>query len=212
MRAAGEVRNADITLQLVAKLKRTRALQRLIHRRRGQAEARLTRMLKRWTPSQIPQQLPAPAPATAHAVVRAARRLFKRAAKPDNAQRLHRIRIAAKKLRYTIELVAPDHPRMEAIKRLQSMLGRINDYETAQAIVQEEAKSKPVCDQLARKQAKRIQEFHRYWATLFRDPATQREWIREFTAIHSRNVSDERTPTRKPHGQAATRSRVRKSA
>jgi CHAD domain-containing protein len=190
MRAAGEVRNADITLELVAKLKRTRSLQRLIHRRRGKSAAGLIQALKRWNPAQIPQQLPAPTPASAHAVVRAARRLFKRAAKSGDAQRLHRIRIAAKKLRYTLELVAPDHPRMEAIKQLQSMLGRINDFETAQTIVQEEAKSKPVCDQLARKQARRIQEFHRYWAALFPDPATQREWIREFTAIHSRNVSE----------------------
>ncbi|HTS75882.1 MAG TPA: CHAD domain-containing protein [Bryobacteraceae bacterium] len=199
MRLAGEVRNADITLNLVAKIKGTKRLVSRLHRRREDAERRLKKALDKLDPREIPRDLPIASATSPAAIVGTARRMFKRAAKSGDPLRLHRIRIAAKKLRYTLELLAPDHPRLETVKRLQSMLGRINDYETAWAIVSEESGGKAVRAQLKQKQAKRIREFHRFWATLFPDPATQREWIREFTAIHSRNVSK----LRRRHSAAA---------
>lgn len=189
MKLAGEVRNIDITLNLIEKLKGTKDLQTRLHRRRGEAEARLRKALGRWDTSKIPAKLPHAAPAPQHALVRAARRLFKRASKAGDPKGLHRTRIAAKKLRYTLELIAPDHPRMNEIKRIQSQLGQINDYATAWTLLKAESAGKSVGNQLKQKQAKRIEEFHGFWADLFLNPARQREWIREFSAIRARNVS-----------------------
>jgi CHAD domain-containing protein len=193
MRLTGEVRNADITLKLISKLDRTRTLARRLHRRRGEAETRLTEALNQWPNDAFPPELPAQLSSTSAAVVHAAERLFKRARKASDPQHLHRLRIAAKKLRYMLEIVKPHDPRIDQIKQLQTELGDINDIETANAIVKEEGGGQRVRDELEKKQAKRIRAFWHSWRELFPDDKTQRKWIRDFSALHSRNVSRQKT-------------------
>ena len=137
MRLAGDVRDLDITIKLVARLKGTKALLSKLQRRRKSAATRLTDSLKAWS---LPDKLPPANPSNAkRAAVRAITRLFKRGKDARHPKDLHRLRIAAKKLRYTLEMVAPTHPYIQEIKRLQSELGRINDYETARTIVKQES-------------------------------------------------------------------------
>jgi CHAD domain-containing protein len=177
MRRAGEVRNLDITIKLVAKLKETKALQAKLRRRRADAAKHLTGPLKAWI---LPHDLPEATPASARqAAVRAITRLFRRGAKAHHPKELHRVRIAAKKLRYTLEMVAPEYPHTAEIKRLQSDLGRINDYETARSIVKQESGRQSVLDQLKGKQRKKIRAFRDHWSDILSDPAVARAWIRK---------------------------------
>lgn len=183
MRLAGDVRNADITLKLVSKLKRTATLRTRLHRRRDAAQARLLGQLRGWAVQEADTPDPAP---PEDALLRAARRLFRRARKPQDPATLHRMRIAAKKLRYTIEILAPDHPRLEQVKQIQSQLGDINDFETARAIVKEESGAKSVRDELKRKQETRIRKFRSLWTSLFPDANSSRQWLNDFAKVPAR--------------------------
>jgi CHAD domain-containing protein len=179
MQRAGDVRNLDITIKLVAKLKGTKLLQAKLRRRREAAAKQLANPLKTWSP---PDKLPAATPDKSRAAaVRAINLLFKRGAKAHRPKDLHRLRIAAKKLRYTLEMVAPGHPEMEEIKSLQTDLGRINDYRTARSIVKAEAGANSVRDQLKEKQRKKIRAFRDRWSSTLADPAVARAWIRKLS-------------------------------
>jgi CHAD domain-containing protein len=176
MKRAGDVRNVDITIKLVARLKASKVLESRLKRRRIAAAKRLVEDLKSST---LPDRLPAGRPYSRQAAIRAITRLFKRGARADQPKDLHRVRIAAKKLRYTLEMVAPRHPRLEEIKRLQSDLGRINDYETAWTIVKRERGVKSLRDQLKDTQHKKVRAFRKRWTRILSDPAAARTWIRE---------------------------------
>jgi CHAD domain-containing protein len=179
MRRAGHVRNLDITIKLVEKLKGTKALQSKLRRRRHVAARRLTEPLKTWS---LPDKLPETTPANRRrAAVRAINRLFKRGREAHHPKDLHRVRIAAKKLRYTLEMVAPRHPEIEPTKRLQSDLGRINDYRTARTVLKVETGADSVRDQLKEKQRKKIRAFRDQWVGTLTDPAVARTWIRKLS-------------------------------
>lgn len=175
MRLAGNVRNVDITLKLVSKLGRTAGLQSRLRRRRSEAGRLLVDNLKRLAAAKFPE--PADPPPARKVLDHAVRRFVRRAQETRNALRLHRLRIAAKKLRYTLELVAPDHPRMDEIKQIQTQLGDINDYETARAIVKEESGAKSIRDQLKRKQERRMRKFRAAWSARFPSEDALRMWI-----------------------------------
>ena len=180
MQRAGEVRNLDITLKLVAKVKGTRGLQSKLNRRRREAAKSLADQLKA---SPLPQELPGPARAQPRqAAADAIARLFKRGEKAKRPKDLHRVRIAAKKLRYTLEMVAPHFPRLDEIKRLQTDLGKINDYETARALIRRESGARSVGDELKDKQQKKIRAFRSRWSGTLADGAAARKWIRELSA------------------------------
>jgi CHAD domain-containing protein len=146
-------------------------------RRRLDSELRLVEALPKLalrpefaTPAFAPKP---PADAISDAVIR----LLKRSAKMEDPSGLHRLRIAAKKLRYTLELLAPGHPRLEQIKRLQSLLGDINDYETARHMIIEECGAKTLASQLENRQRRKIREFRRYWKSDFDRSGDPRPWV-----------------------------------
>jgi CHAD domain-containing protein len=181
MELAGRVRDADITMKLVAKLRPagTSTLQEKLARRRAEREQRLIAALPK-----IAAQLEIGKPSLEGkppqvAISAAAERLFERGSKADDARGLHRLRIAAKKLRYTLELLAPEHARMDQIKRLQSLLGDINDYETARRIIAEESGAKTLAAQFEDRQRKKIREFRSYWKSDFERAGEAREWLAE---------------------------------
>jgi CHAD domain-containing protein len=183
LECAGEVRNFDIALKLIGKIKGTKALAASLRTRRRAAAKSLVAHLKGdfedWA-----NEAPAPPrrkSASMLPVIEAARRLFKYGRKSRQASQLHRLRIAAKKLRYTLELVEPNHPRLDQIKRLQSELGNINDYRTTRAILKVESHGSPVRDELKRKQKLKIRDFRRHWAGFFGDPGTESSWVRGFS-------------------------------
>lgn len=181
MKRAGDVRNLDIALKLVSKVRGPAALSSKLHRRREAAAKRLASELKAAIDHGLPDPPPAKRTNSRLAAVRAIRRLFKRGSKAREPKDLHRVRIAAKKLRYTLEMVAPDHPRLDDLKRLQTDLGDINDYETARAIILQETGAKSVCDRLKEKQDRKVREFRKQWTGILTDPSAPQKWIRELS-------------------------------
>lgn len=156
-RALGPVRELDVTLLLLAELEGTgaapaRALARVKAAVVSEREARLRDMLDEITPlrieslrkrlGQVAPEATAAAPAEkrsetvqrAGVRARALRGAIAHAGGLYLADRLHRVRVAAKKLRYALELQRElTHSRSSAhIKRLkaqQDLLGRMHDLE-----------------------------------------------------------------------------------
>jgi CHAD domain-containing protein len=184
MSFAGKVRDCDIAIKLTRKAGASEQFLRRLQRRRGAAERVLILELEKWsaldTPAKWRSKLgPAhPQENMSRALSKAVRRVFKRgAAAEDSEKKLHSLRIAVKKLRYTIDLLdRPSATRTEQIQDLQRRLGDINDYETARKIATQETASKRVVAELRAKQEKKIQSFHTFWEENFADK--KREWKR----------------------------------
>ncbi|MBB3121440.1 CHAD domain-containing protein [Pseudoduganella violacea] len=105
--------------------------------------------------AQTPQGLPQPNARLKHFATAlldsAGKRLRRRAQHLSQAgqRRLHRSRIAAKRLRYTLEFFASLYPQRQASRRIdtlaafQDALGAINDASVAHALLEHEAASHP---------------------------------------------------------------------
>lgn len=157
-RALGPVRELDVTLSLLAELERRHAapLRALARVREAVIEQRTRRrrdMLAEITPSRLnklrkrlvrvaaPASRPLPtrsalAEANAQAARRAAglRAAIERAGGIYLADRLHRVRVAAKKLRYALEIQrelarSRSTAQLNRLKAQQDLLGRMHDLE-----------------------------------------------------------------------------------
>jgi CHAD domain-containing protein len=163
-RALGGVRELDVTVQILDELARRPDVPRealedvrahvLAERDRRRAEmsdrlehvnlAKLSRRLE-----QVVAELSAAPPAWQEALaLRVARRTtrferaIEKAGQMYEPERLHQVRIATKKLRYTLELaadagVAAARPTVGTLKRAQATLGRLHDLHVIQGHVAE---------------------------------------------------------------------------
>ena len=107
------------------------------------------------------------------------------AAKPSPA-RLHKIRLASKKIRYTLELFAPCYgaafeERMKALKDVQTSLGGVNDAVAARALLKEIMPAGPQRKNLAaylkKRAAEKAEEFRVHWGEKFDAPGEERRWL-----------------------------------
>ena len=185
MQLAGNVRDCDINLKLAGKLGASQEFLSRLHRRRAAAERLLNQELQNWDHPGLMSEwkeklVSATASAPAHAaILRAVKRLFKRGtAAEESDKKLHPLRIAAKKLRYTLDLLDHcDQAHLQQIKELQTRLGDINDYETACRIAGEESASKRLIGKLRAKQERKIASFHRYWQKEFSGKKSEWEQV-----------------------------------
>jgi CHAD domain-containing protein len=95
---------------------------------------------------------------------------------------LHRFRIASKKFRYTLELFTPLsgpllNPKLEAIRRVQTLLGDINDFETVRDLVGQYEGADTLTAWLKKRQRKRLLEFRECWATTFGTDEERKSWV-----------------------------------
>jgi CHAD domain-containing protein len=95
---------------------------------------------------------------------------------------LHDLRIATKKLRYTLELFAPFSGQslnslQENLKLVQARLGDINDCETLREIVKGHRGLERFEAWLKKRQQRKTQEFRRHWEKHFGDRPAQQVWI-----------------------------------
>jgi CHAD domain-containing protein len=107
------------------------------------------------------------------------------AANPAPAQ-LHALRLATKKVRYTLELFKPCYDdglneRIGALKSLQQMLGEINDTVAAEGTIEAALGSRtPEMGKVARFLRERgkakANEFKRHWTNVFDAPGQERWW------------------------------------
>ncbi len=201
---AGEVRNHDIALKLMAKSPRASAsdLRAKLQSRRKESELILVSQLKRWTERKSSQKwraemeaalaraeqatVPVSEQLAQQTLCRMAKDFFEggnAAANPKAAPaELHRFRIAAKKFRYSMELLAPMYGAtllrwLEKIKHAQALLGDINDYETVRQMVAPFKGSAEITAWLKKKERKSMAAFRKYWADEFGDRERARSCI-----------------------------------
>jgi len=203
---AGAVRDCDIALEIVVAHKET-SLAEELRARRKRAERALVAALKQWTARksaarwrQALEASDAPAPLEELAqreLGRFAKPFFRqgnRAAGGDaGAKELHRLRIAAKKLRYTLELFPDLHDPAakdwaEPIRGVQSLLGSINDCRAVRALVSSLGGHPKIEAALRRKQRRKIREFQRLWSKEFAG-GSARQWIRSLRPLPRKPVA-----------------------
>jgi CHAD domain-containing protein len=205
MAVAGEVRNHDIALKLLAKSKRPErtGLQSKIQSRRRETERSLITLLKSWLERKSSLKWrgaleraaaeagddfgKAPAARTARQMLPGMTQDFlergdEAASVKAHPRELHRFRLASKKFRYTLELFMPLcgtslNPKLEAIRRVQTLLGDINDFETVRDMLGQYEGAETVIAWLKKRQRKRLVEFREYWATTFAPAEERQSWI-----------------------------------
>jgi CHAD domain-containing protein len=108
---------------------------------------------------------------------------------------LHALRLASKKLRYTLELFRPCYgpglaARIDALKSLQQMLGEINDTVAAErtvgeVLVAKTPESRRAIQFLRKRGREKAEEFRNHWTTVF-DATGQERWWTEYLARQAR--------------------------
>jgi CHAD domain-containing protein len=129
--------------------------------------------------------------------------------------RLHRIRLASKKIRYTLELFRSCYPthefdaRLEALKDVQTLLGDVNDAVAAWRLLGKLMPNSPrrqaLREFLKSRAAKKAEEFREHWAEQFDAPGRERWWT-EFLGgrdgTHRKTTVQGDTPRRPPSRKA----------
>jgi len=101
---------------------------------------------------------------------------------------LHKIRLASKKVRYTLELFRPCYgpgldERLKALKDVQTSLGDVNDAVAASELVGDtmprSARRKALRAYLKQRAAEKAEEFRVHWMETF-DAEGQERWWLEF--------------------------------
>ena len=106
-------------------------------------------------------------------------------------RKLHRLRLASKRLRYTLELFRPCYPagledRLDALKTLQDWLGEVNDAVASGRLLRGPLKCQPkVRKFLEERAAEKAAGFARHWKETF-DAAGQEAWWTGFLARNAR--------------------------
>jgi CHAD domain-containing protein len=106
--------------------------------------------------------------------------------------RLHGLRLDTKRLRYTLELFQPCYGpglevRLQALRRVQQLLGEVNDSVAAAALLPKGARGRPHLENRAESKA---QEFRRHWAEAMDAPGQADRW----KAYLSRNARRLQSP------------------
>ncbi len=108
-------------------------------------------------------------------------------AKGADPGKLHRLRLGAKKLRYTLELFRPCYgpgleARIQALQHLQQLLGDVSDCVAAARVIGGSLKHSPrrarlekMLDQRANAAAR---HFHEHWTRTFDAPGEEGRWTR----------------------------------
>jgi CHAD domain-containing protein len=118
-----------------------------------------------------------------------------------NPRKLHRLRLASKRLRYTLELFRPCYPpafeeRLDTLRKLQDHLGEVNDAVASAKLLGASLKRQPKLRKfLDDRAAQQAAEFVRHWKEIFDAPGHEAWWT-DFLAHHtSRKITIPREPT-----------------
>ena len=103
-------------------------------------------------------------------------------AEDGTPRELHRMRLASKRLRYTLELFRPCYAagleeRLDALKVLQDWLGEVNDAVASAGMLREALKRQPkVRKFLEERAAEHAAGFARHWKETFDAPGHEAWW------------------------------------
>ena len=104
---------------------------------------------------------------------------------------LHQLRLASKRLRYTLELFRACYPaalekHLDALKKLQDWLGEVNDAVASGRLLRGELKRQPKVRQFLKDRATvQAAGFMRHWKETFDAPG-QEEWWTDFLTRSAR--------------------------
>jgi CHAD domain-containing protein len=204
MTMAGEVRDTDVALQLIAAAG-AGSLEAELRTRRKMAAKSLLGSLKHWTArksvskwrSALESEIPprefrhSKAEALAYRELpRLAARFLREgacAAAPEaSARERHRFRLAAKKFRYTLEVFAEFYGPAAAqwtaqIKELQTLLGAINDCRAVRNLVASLGGNPKIEAYLKKRQRRKSLEFRRAWSARFGTNAEAKQWVQSLS-------------------------------
>ncbi len=200
LRSAGEVRDRDIALKLVADLKleagaeRTARLesdrditsQALMRALEGDIDMTLE-IDEPTGRAQLPELASSILPRQAAKFIQQGSRLSR---KPTSKRRLHGLRRAAKRLRYSLEFFAECYgssieKKLARIRKLQSALGDIQDCVAAHRLLRDVGLTRGELRKLRQQESKRVAAFQELWPTLFRKSSAGK-WKR-YLKKHSYN-------------------------
>jgi CHAD domain-containing protein len=202
LKCAGEVRNRDIAIAIVRRSKTpgAPALVRTLKEERTAAMNQLHVLLeafhgvdlrRQWARKKGGEQWDAelsPAENVRTVLPGLARKFMKagnRAVREETAWAdLHQFRLRGKRFRYTLELFTPVYGkglegRIEAMRKIQTVLGDINDYETMLAMEPLKGDS-PLVEWLTGKREERRKKFAGLWNQEFGGVQAEARWIGYF--------------------------------
>lgn len=102
--------------------------------------------------------------------------------KDPTPRQLHALRLASKRLRYTLELFRPCYPagldeRLEALKKLQDWLGEVNDAVASGKLLRGPLNRQPKLRKfLQERAAAQAAGFARHWKETFDAPGQEAWW------------------------------------
>ena len=188
MSRAGAVRDCDIALKLVSgsKAADAGAIEAKLRARSAEGRKILAASLGRFTSgslvskwSRILQECATAAPIQTTVEDVARRKLVRlaatflregqrAAARKASATQMHHVRLAAKKLRYTLELFSEVYGEaaadwVEQLRQMQILLGRISDCSVTRRLVEEMGGSAEMVAALESRQKRKAREFRRAW-------------------------------------------------
>ncbi|HEY2013258.1 MAG TPA: CHAD domain-containing protein [Bryobacteraceae bacterium] len=100
-------------------------------------------------------------------------------------RKLHMLRLATKRLRYTLEVFRPCYgpgleTRMSELRHVQELLGEVNDSVAAWKLLSKSMEASPQRKQaekfLKERSEKKAQEFREHWVEVFDAPGRERWW------------------------------------
>ena len=230
---AGEVRNCDIAARLLSRSAKAPAIQQKIDARRKQACVRLIALQKRqadrhWYAKWRARLAEADAAAYPHfsqsAIQSTARKILPRMASEfftqgnraagakASARKLHQFRLAAKKFRYTLELLEPVYgpglrSRMEPIRAVQTLLGDVNDCRTGRDLFGDDAAKwdggQEFEIRLRKRQRRKTREFAAQWNETLGGPKQARQWIRYLSGVEAKTPVPRKAAARAGSAAAA---------
>jgi CHAD domain-containing protein len=106
-----------------------------------------------------------------------------------NAETLHGIRLASKRVRYTLELFIPCYgpgleTRIASLRKVQQLLGDMNDAAVASKTL-DLPDASPLQAFLAKRVQEKTKEFRAYWEKNFDAPGREAWWT-DYLARHAR--------------------------
>lgn len=178
MTQAGVVRDYDIALELIARLKaqNARAVAAKLRARRALARRNLSALCRQWRRVSLPPRKAGGSATVQQAARRTLPRMAKvflregrRAAEPKApAKRLHKFRLAAKKFRYTLELLAGCYGPaagdwLEKLKATQTLLGEISDCAVSIRLLKESGADETLIGALKQRRKRKTRAFRKTW-------------------------------------------------
>ncbi len=102
-------------------------------------------------------------------------------------EKLHRLRLATKRLRYTLELFRPCYGpgldgRLAGLRRVQQILGEVNDCVATARLLPKGARAHAW---LAARAEEKAREFRKHWSEEFDAPGREAQWTK-YLARHAR--------------------------